>query len=395
MKYFYLPITQNIIEPSNIIIDINNTNSIIMSFSINHYLNVCKNKINLYSSIWDDFKKYTNQYEFIHTQIPLLKNSVSKIKPLSRSYFKLIEIINSFNLLKDIITPIETFHLAEGPGGFIEAIAHIRKNPADRYTGITLIDTDSSIPNWNKCKDVMKKYPNIIVEFGKDGTGDILSPSNLKHCYEKYANKMELITGDGGFDFSIDFNNQESLASNLLFAEVCYAILLQKKSGSFVVKFFDIFHNVTLQLLYLLNSFYSSVIITKPLTSRPANSEKYIVCNDFKYSDTSHFFNVFYQVFQNNNLKTCHLFSILNIQLPYIFKIKVEEVNTVLAQNQIENINQTIDFINLHSTSKTSEKMDTIKKKHVAKCVEWCIKNSIPYNTTYIYNNYYEGINKY
>ena len=45
--------------------------------------------------------------------------SVSKHKPLSRSYFKFIEIANIFDLLDfNKKTNINTFHLCEGPGGF-------------------------------------------------------------------------------------------------------------------------------------------------------------------------------------------------------------------------------------------------------------------------------------
>ena len=36
---------------------------------------------------------------------------------------------------------------------------------------------------------------------------------NLLYCFEKYGNSMDLITGDGGFDFSIDFNKQETISS--------------------------------------------------------------------------------------------------------------------------------------------------------------------------------------
>ena len=50
---------------------------------------------------------------------------------------------------------------------------------------------------------------------------------------------MEFITADGGFDFSIDYNQQEFLAQKLIFAQVIMAISLQKIGGSFVCKFFD------------------------------------------------------------------------------------------------------------------------------------------------------------
>ena len=57
--------------------------------------------------------------------------SVALIKPLSRSFFKMIEICCSFSLLDSLPIACKSFHLAEGPGGFIEALAYMRKNPKD------------------------------------------------------------------------------------------------------------------------------------------------------------------------------------------------------------------------------------------------------------------------
>jgi len=42
---------------------------------------------------WDEMKKVTNPYEYIHTAVPGHKYPVSKFKPLSRSFYKMIEII--------------------------------------------------------------------------------------------------------------------------------------------------------------------------------------------------------------------------------------------------------------------------------------------------------------
>ena len=45
---------------------------------------------------------------------------------------------------------ISTFHLAEGPGGFIEATSFLRKNPEDKYYGMTLLSDDVNVPGWKK-----------------------------------------------------------------------------------------------------------------------------------------------------------------------------------------------------------------------------------------------------
>ena len=114
------------------------------------------------------------RYEFIHTTIPNYNISISKIKPVSRSYFKMIEICRTFNLLYNDYKYINTFHLAEGPGGFIEAMAHLRNNRNDTYYGMTLIDNSNhSIPGWKKTDNFIKKYPNVVLEKGATGNGDL------------------------------------------------------------------------------------------------------------------------------------------------------------------------------------------------------------------------------
>ena len=257
----------------------------------------------------------------------------------------------------------------------------MRKNKNDTYVGITLIDKQSTIPNWNKCKDVMKKHENITIEYGSDDTGDILSAENLTYCFKKYKNSMDIITADGGFDFSSDFNNQEKLAYNLIFAEICFAILTQKKGGIFIIKFFDIFTLASVDLLYILSCFYTNVAISKPCTSRTANSEKYIVCENFKFDDTSAYYNTFHNIFYWYDLKKVYIGRLLNSVIPTIYLNKIKEVNYLFGQHQIENINTTIELI---LTRYSSDKIDNLKKKNISRCIDWCNKNEIPYNNVII-----------
>ena len=100
-----------------------------------------KNKI-INSKEWDKFKKYANEYELIH--IPNKKTnseSIALYNPLSRSYFKMIEMIYEFNLLNTEDENFKSAFLAEGPGGFIEAVYNISRKIGFKYysyNGITL-----------------------------------------------------------------------------------------------------------------------------------------------------------------------------------------------------------------------------------------------------------------
>ena len=362
-------------------------NPIFISNSLSHYLSNIKERITLNENAWDIFKKYTNPYEYIHTPVLIpsfsnslicKKRSVAKDRPISRSYFKMIEIINIFDLLPST-NEIQTFHLAEGPGGFIEAIALLRSNSNDKYIGMTLQDHsyDNNIPAWKKSRSFLNKYENVVLENGVDGTGNILILKNLIHCREKYGSTMDIITGDGGFDFSMDFNYQEIYISKLLFAQVAFAVTMQKEGGSFVLKIFDSFMKHTIDILYILSSFYEKVYIIKPQTSRYANSERYIVCKGFLYKNSEHFFPCIERCFIDMNVcekeVPCRF---LNMEVPFYFVQKVEEYNAIFGQKQIQNIHFTLCLMD---NKYKQEKIDLLIQTNIQKSIDWCIRHGVQY----------------
>ena len=107
---------------------------------------------------------------------------------------------------------------------------------------------------WKKSSKFLKANKNVIIEGGCDNTGNIISSKNFNYLIvtKKYSNKFDIITGDGGFDFSKNFNNQENICNKLILAQILYAITMQKKNGSFILKIFDIFSKATIDFLYLL-----------------------------------------------------------------------------------------------------------------------------------------------
>ncbi|MCH1613196.1 MAG: SAM-dependent methyltransferase, partial [Flavobacteriales bacterium] len=382
MTYFILPQIEYDIRPSNLKLlckemDDDNGKLII---SLKKYLNKIKGLIDKHISQWDNTKKYTNPYEFIHTNVPNTKNSISKIKPISRAFFKLIEIYNTHHLLPQNDIPLKSFHLAEGPGGFIEATTYLRTNSNDKYYGMTLIeDKNINIPGWNKVEFLLKKYPNIELVTGADKTGDLYKEENLKYIIQKHAHSMDIVTADGGFDFSADFNKQEQLAFRLIFTQVIYALVMQKKNGHFVLKIFDIFEDCTIDILYLLSSFYEKVIIMKPYTSRYANSEKYVVCKYFKYEKIDDLYPKFVGIlkfFNGFDFSKYKIKSILDIPIQNYYVNSINEINAILGHQQIDNILNTIKIIT--HKDKKQEKIYNLKCQNVTKCINWCIKNNIP-----------------
>jgi hypothetical protein len=243
-----------------------------------------------------------------------------------------------------------------------------------------LIDTtpQSSVPNWKKSSDFLGRFQNVHLEYGEDGTGNILVLENLRYCKKHFGSSMDIITGDGGFDFSVDFNHQEISIAKLLYAQIVFAVTMQKEGGSFVLKIFDSFMKHTIDILFLLSSFYESVNIIKPKTSRYANSEKYIVCKGFVFDSNNDFYPFiergFIQMIECPTEGPCRF---LNYDIPYYFIQRIEEYNSILGQKQIQNIQFTMSLID---NKNKQDKIENLLKTNIQKSIHWCIKYNIEYN---------------
>jgi len=341
------------------------------------YIHTIKKEIDHCLLEWEKNKRKLNPYEYINTPFDSFNPSVCNYKPISRAFFKLLEILNTYSFVFPSV--MSSFHLAEGPGGFIEAIQYMRKNRQDTYYGMTLIDKKKDIPLWNKCeRNLMKDASNIVIETG-DGTGNLYHLDNLLYVRNHYEHQMDFITADGGFDYSVDFNNQEESSLHLIFSEICFALMMQKKGGHFILKVFDTFHSSTLELIYLLTYLYEEVIVSKPMTSRPANSEKYIICTNFKMvSNIDSIKNRICQIYEEVQSKPYA--SILKAELPNLFLNKIREINSIFGQSQISTILSVLTYI---TDEKKGEKMDQLRKSHMNKCIKWCKRNNMEVHDRY------------
>ena len=355
-----------------------------VSESLRSFLDATKEHIEVDVNLWDTYKRYTNPYEYVHTVVPGTKSSVCKMSTVSRAFFKFHEILIDHSLLEGLEhRSLRSFHLAEGPGGFMEAIVRARTkigHDADSVIGMTLIDDkNSSVPGWGKLESFVKTNPGIKLEFGKSGTGDLLDPENLRHCFENYRGSIDVVTGDGGFDFSGDYNNQEGQSLSLSLAQVFYAVALQRKGGCFVLKIFDMFSKLSVEIAVLLSSLYREVYITKPLTSRQANSERYFVCKGFRVLDTSVYTQTFYTILAQ--MRSIHSTpqSILDLQISRLFKDKIYDINATLGQQQIENIKTTLEVMRTRDPAQ----LETLRKNGIHRCVAYCQKYDLLHSRTH------------
>ena len=407
-----------------------------INLEYSYKLNRAKNRINDINPLeWEEVKKITNPYEFIHAFNPKSKyndnRSVSTIKPLSRSFFKMIEMINEFCsfLEQDLGNParkvtaknneensaskggakngednsaISTVHIAEGPGGFIEALRYIRKGcKYDFSFGMTLVKYDKNqyknvhVPGWQKSHFFIVNNPEVYIINGADGTGDIYKTENINFLNNEFRSKSnikhngsagaEFVTADGGFDFSIEYNYQEQSSCKLIFSQILCALKCQKLNGTFICKFFDFNLYFTVEMLYLLYTLYESVVIYKPFTSRIANSEKYIICTNFKGMESlpiDNFLDKLFDILEEWNTYKEHTINHIFEKIPTDFIEKIKTINAEIIDYQVKYINIAIDII---KTKKISDKKwyETNINMQIQKAKEWCVKYNIPCSSSF------------
>ena len=77
---------------------------------------------------------------------------------------------------------------------------------------------------------------------GYDGTGNIYNHDNIINFAQTVGrNSCFIVTADGGFDFSSDFNRQEQNIYRLLLCEIVTGASVQEKGGMFQYVSFSIF----------------------------------------------------------------------------------------------------------------------------------------------------------
>lgn len=74
-----------------------------------------------------------------------------------------------------------------------------------------------------------------------------------------------------------DENFQEEILQQLVLCQFLTGLVTLRKGGSFVCKVFDLFTPFTVGLIYIFYRHFREISIVKPFTSRPANSERYLV----------------------------------------------------------------------------------------------------------------------
>jgi len=370
-------------------------------------LKIVKSYFPNYKHSWPLTRSLVEEYELIHPPGIYNKgNGIAippfKAKVITRAYYKMWEILNRYkNLVSNLDSDqsLTVLALAEAPGSFIQAFSHYRKinyqSPPDTIFGYTL---ESDIPylrwDWPVADKELKKLgQNLNLNYLNLSSKE--APIRVSIDLEKKFKdqpKVDLVIADGAVENEGATSDIEVINYPLFTGEIFTAMLNSKPGANFVLKTFDLLTKVNYQLIYLLTNYYHEVHITKPNFSRPASSEKYIICLGFRgfpegeeEAITKMFIHILNELEKSEaNQDDNYLNSLFNIlindSLTDEFRLKLEEINDDHTKLQSEFISKGIHLI--HTNQLTDPKIiKQIKEEQIKIAIQWCKNHNMEYQT--------------
>ena len=300
--------------------------------------------------IYEELIKIVNPYEYIFSKVPGSKFSVSKLKPKTNLFYDFLEvctILNIFDMYK--LKTIKTLHLSCNSNDTIECFEMIREN-----------------------------YDDEII------------------CYDEINDENIKLIGDKKFDF-LFFESKTANMNQYIISLLEFLMVIlrnQAYEGTCIIKISDVFHKSIVDIIYILSSLYDRAFILKPNTSNVTTFDKYLVCKKFKNNEHKNIhlrFNYFRLLVFLKKLENKHIVSILDYDIPYYFTMKLDDMNIISGQQQLESLDL---VINILKNKNKQEKIETIKKMNIQKSVLWCEKYKIPCNKFSEKTNIFLPINK-
>ena len=268
--------------------------------------------------VFNEARSHCNPYEMLGER----RNGGLGRLFMNRAAIKLanIDALLNFELTHyDGMGPFVFVDLCGAPGGFSEYVmrrcqrSHKLNSSSCGY-GMSLIGTNEygeGTP-W-KLKSNTSSFENdgrrhhYRVCKGVDGTGDIFCWENVQalfhmmredaaefchHHHDESSStltmgedeqaKAHLVLADGGFDAQRDSEHQEAMAQKLVVCEVAAALNLLRVRGHLVVKMFGFQTLLVRTILADLTDRFEDIVALKPISSRPASAERYLVCRLFR-----------------------------------------------------------------------------------------------------------------
>jgi hypothetical protein len=332
------------------------------------------NQFNRVLRMFDHFKDIKKRFEKEHNG-----------QYVTNAWVKFWELVSFFDLIPreeyDNTKSFNVFCNACLPGSDVLAINHYihSKTKIENFTwkASSLLDTrDKTIP-LSDDYSLYKNYPHNWISDGVINNGDVLPIKNQLDIEEKIGESIDLFTSDLGFDVSDDYNNQETQHAHCNLGQIISGLITLRNGGSMVIKLYTFFTPFTMSLLTLVSSMFCETYISKPSSSKKANSEIYLVGKGFTH------FNLDIKSYLLNRLENFSMDPLIEshcIENWKDFKSSFSNAARIIYNTQINYLNEALSIYKEFGTNTNKAKYSVIKFSDETKIIaNWINQHPIRY----------------
>jgi hypothetical protein len=286
--------------------------------------------------------------------------------------------------------PYRTFHMAEAPGNFMLSINHYLYSNYPKLDWIWYANTmrplytvdQRNSHNSGYLQDdynMISRHPDKWL-FGADGDGDITSDGNLRSFPQDLPALCDLVTSDVKYvPADMNFDEEEMINVPVHIGHFIGALLTLKKGGSVILKEFTQCETPSVSLLMLGCHYFDKYQIVKPLSSRTANSEIYLVGTGFRGINNESIERLLrimkYYRYLNTEDGSPALF--LRKDIPDVFLKTLIKIQQTLLEQQVAALAENLQIVHLYPNETADLLIGRFSKQNKEMALKWIENNPI------------------
>lgn len=227
----------------------------------------------------------TRRYEPSYGIVAHLRDNVKMYRPTTAAA-KIYELLTTFHdrIFNPSMKSVVVFDNASLPGAFIVAVNHYIRTRVQHITDYqwyasSLIERTVQNPRpLNDDFNLLANYPDRWVMGSGDGDLTSDDQQQIFHDDRRVGGLVNVYLSDAGLNVEWNYNEQETIHSPINLGQIVSALATLAPGGTSITKQYTYYTPFTISIMGLLTRVFDDVYITKPLASKPDNSETYLVC---------------------------------------------------------------------------------------------------------------------
>lgn len=266
---------------------------------VKNMLNTEKSMLDMYrarSLVDSEFKRKMLEFQNIIDTYKPLRAKITRefgAQPVTNAWMKYWELYKEYDFVPKKGSFFSFFN-AELPGAALCAFNHFMKTerPDVNFDWRASSLMPAAGDNNNALGDTYGLYAKNQDKWlmSRANNGDATNIDNILDFAARVGPNssiggVDLYSHDAGMDTSTDYNNQELINAKLHLGCAISGLLTLKIGGTFIAKQYTLFETFTWNLILIYAQLFDEFYLCKPLTSRPYNSEIYLIGKKFRGID--------------------------------------------------------------------------------------------------------------